>query len=115
MLGRFSRPATASVIVAVALAFCAGVLVGNRGAGGGGRGGASATARRVPNFGQTMQLITSDAIRSVTIDQRQSTLHVVLASGQRYATGYPSGYVSQVVGDVIRHEGGSALSVVSRS
>jgi hypothetical protein len=111
------KPAAVSVVlVVVALAFVAGLLVGNNQSTAS-HAGASRVSRvsrpsvNVPNFGQTLELIRNTSVRSVTLDQQTSTMSIVLVSGKHYTTAYPNGYVSQIVNAVMKHEGGSALTV----
>ncbi len=98
-MSRFFKSAAFPILIVVVLAFFASKLVGNNG------------NTKVPNFGQTISLINSGGVKYVTLDQKNNSMSVVLPDGQRYSVGYPNGYVSQIINDVTKNEGYSALQV----
>ncbi|MGH2835481.1 MAG: ATP-dependent zinc metalloprotease FtsH [Solirubrobacteraceae bacterium] len=98
-MSRFFKSAAFPILIVVVLAFFASKLVSGNG------------KSSVPNFGETLGLINHHGIRSVTLDQKDNSMSVVLPNGQKYSTGYPNGYVSQIIKDVTKTEGGTALNV----
>jgi cell division protease FtsH len=103
-MSRFFKSAAFPILIVVVLAFFASKLVG------------TGSKSEVPNFGQTMALINNGGVRSVTLDQKDNSMSVVLnPSGQKYSTGYPNGYVSQIIHAVTLKEGGPALNVEDTS
>jgi cell division protease FtsH len=102
-MSRFFNSAAFPILIVVVLAFFASKLVSSGG------------SARVPNFGQTIQAINNGLVRSISLDQKDNSMSVVLTSGQKYSTGYPNGYVSQIINDVTKNEGPSALNVQDTS
>jgi cell division protease FtsH len=102
-MSRFFKSAAFPILIVVVLAFFASKLVG------------TGSHSPVPNFGQTLSLIGHHGVRSVTLDQKDNSMSVVLTDGTKYSTGYPNGYVKQIVDTVTKVEGGSALNVEDTS
>jgi cell division protease FtsH len=102
-MSRFFKSAAFPILIVVVLAFFASKLVGSSG------------KTNIPNFGQTLAYIHDGGVRSVTLDQKNNSMQVVLADGTKYSTGYPNGYVSQIITDVTKAEGGPALTVQDTS
>jgi cell division protease FtsH len=105
-MSRFFKSAAFPILIVVVLAFFASKLVGT--------GHGSPT----PNFGQTLSYINNHMVNSLTLDQKDNSMTVVLnraAGGLKYSTGYPNGYVSQIISAVTKNEGGSALNVQDTS
>ncbi|WP_249021665.1 ATP-dependent zinc metalloprotease FtsH [Conexibacter sp. S30A1] len=98
-MSRFFKSAAFPILIVVVLAFFASQLVGNT------------TTKQVPTFGQTLKLITERNVTSVNLDQRDNSMTVVTTEGLKYTTGYPNNYVSTIINDVERYEGGAALQV----
>ncbi len=98
-MSRFFKSAAFPILIVVVLAFFASQLVG------------STTTKQVPTFGQTMKMITERSVTSVNLDQRDNSMTVVTSEGLKYTTGYPNNYVSTIINDVQRYEGGAALQV----
>jgi cell division protease FtsH len=98
-MSRFFKSAAFPILIVVVLAFFASKLVGNSG------------KTTPPNFGQTVQLINNNGVRSITLDQKDNSMSVVLVNGDKYSTGYPNGYVTQLIDDVTKTEGYSAVNV----
>ena len=102
-MSRFFKSAAFPILIVVVLAFFASKLVGNSG------------SRTVPTFGQTLAAINQGAVKSVNLDQKNNSMTVVTIEGQKYTTGYPNNYVSTIINDVQKHEGGAALVVQDTS
>jgi cell division protease FtsH len=102
-MSRFFKSAAFPILIVVVLAFFASQLVGNT------------TTKQVPTFGQTLKLITERNVTSVNLDQRDNSMTVVTTEGLKYTTGYPNNYVSTIINDVERYEGGAALQVQDTS
>jgi cell division protease FtsH len=102
-MSRFFKSAAFPILIVVVLAFFASKLVSN------------SSGSKPLNFGETMTQINSGGATSVTLDQKDNSMSVVLQDGTKYSTGYPNGYVSQIIKDVTKHEGGPALNVEDTS
>jgi cell division protease FtsH len=102
-MSRFFKSAAFPILIVVVLAFFASKLVGNTG------------KTQVPSFGTTIQSIKSGAVRSVSLDQKDNSMNVVLLNGTKYTTGYPDNYASTIINDVLTKEGGSSLQVQDKS
>ncbi len=98
-MSRFFKSAAFPILIVVVLAFFASKLVGSNG------------PSTVPNFGQTIEKIQNNGVLSVSLDQKDNSMSVELTDGQKYSTGYPNGYVSQIINDVTKNEGYNALNV----
>jgi cell division protease FtsH len=99
-MSRFFKSAAFPILIVVVLAFFASKLVD------------SSSGAKIPNFGETIQAINNRGVSSVTLDQKDNSMNVVLIpSGQKYTVGYPNGYVSQIISDVTKNEGPQALQV----
>ncbi len=102
-MSRFFKSAAFPILIVVVLAFFASKLVSNT------------NGTQPPNFGRTMEYINNNAVQSVTLDQKDNSMTVVLndPNHTKYSTGYPSNYVSTIINAVTKHEGGAALNVQS--
>jgi cell division protease FtsH len=102
-MSRFFKSAAFPILIVVVLAFFASKLVG------------STNTKTVPTFGQTMTLIEHNGVKSVNLDQKNNSMTVVTAENLKYSTGYPNGYVSTIINEVRKNEGGPALQVQDTS
>jgi cell division protease FtsH len=102
-MSRFFKSAAFPILIVVVLAFFASKLVGTN------------SGARNYTFGQAIQQINNKAVSSVTLDQKDNSMTVVMTNGTKYSTGYPDGYVSQIVNAVQKNEGGTALQVQDKS
>src|SRR6202167_6034721 len=98
-MSRFFKSAAFPILIVVVLAFFASKLVDSN------------SGAKIPNFGETLSAIKSNNVNYVTLDQKDNSMNVVLRDGQKYSVGYPNGYVSQIISDVTKTEGYSALQV----
>jgi len=96
-MSRFFKSAAFPILIVVVLAFFASKLVG------------STNPKSVPTFGQTMTLIEHNGVKSVNLDQKNNSMTVVTSENLKYSTGYPNGYVSTIINEVRKNEGGPAL------
>jgi cell division protease FtsH len=102
-MSRFFKSAAFPILIVVVLAFFASKLVGN------------SDKPPVPSFGTTIQYIKAGDVRSVSLDQKDNSMDVVLTNGTKYTTGYPDDYASKIISDVLNKEGGSTLQVQDKS
>ncbi len=102
-MSRFFKSAAFPILIVVVLAFFASKLVG------------STNTKTVPTFGQTMTLIEHNGVKSVNLDQKNNSMSVVTTENLKYSTGYPNGYVSTIINEVRKNEGGNALQVQDTS
>ncbi len=102
-MSRFFKSAAFPILIVVVLAFFASKLV------------SSTNAQKVPTFGETMTAINTGAVKSVNLNQKDASMSVVTIENQKYTTGYPNNYVSTIINDVQKHEGGAALVVQDTS
>jgi cell division protease FtsH len=102
-MSRFFKSAAFPILIVVVLAFFASKLV------------SSTNAQKVPTFGETMTAINQGAVKSVDLNQKDDSMTVVTIENQKYTTGYPNNYVSTIINDVQKHEGGAALVVQDTS
>jgi cell division protease FtsH len=102
-MSRFFKSAAFPILIVVVLAFFASKLVGNT------------NSTPTPSFGQTMALIDSGGVKSVTLDQKDDSMAVVTKENLKYSTGYPNNYVSTIVERVKQNDGGAALNVQDTS
>jgi len=102
-MSRFFKSAAFPILIVVLLAVLASKLVDQ----------SNTTAP--PSFGTMVQEINSGhLVKKLTLDQKDNSATVVLNSGVTYSTGYPDNYVSTLIGDMIKHDGGNALDVQSK-
>ena len=95
-MSRFFKSAAFPILIVVVLAFFASKLVG------------TSNGQKPASFGTALEQIQSKAVTSVTLDQKDDSMTVVLINGKSYSTGYPPNYVSTIVNDVKQYEGGPA-------
>jgi cell division protease FtsH len=99
-MSRFFKSAAFPILIVVVLAFFASKLVDNN------------SGAKIPNFGETIQAINNGGVSSVTLNQKDNSMNVVLSpSGQKYSVGYPNGYVQTIINDVAKKEGYQAVQV----
>ncbi|HEX3802072.1 MAG TPA: ATP-dependent zinc metalloprotease FtsH [Solirubrobacteraceae bacterium] len=98
-MSRFFKSAAFPILIVVVLAFFASKLVG------------TTSKSESFTFGQTVQSIRAGDVKSVTLDQKDDSMSVILNNGVKYSTGYPNNYVSTIVNDVNKYSGGDALNV----
>jgi cell division protease FtsH len=99
-MSRFFKSAAFPILIVVVLAFFASKLVDNN------------SGAKIPNFGETIQAINNGGVSSVTLNQKDNSMNVVLSpSGQKYSVGYPNGYVQTIINDVAKKEGYQAIQV----
>ena len=102
-MSRFFKSAAFPILIVVVLAFFASKLV------------STTDTSKSYNFGQTMALIESGGVNSVTLDQKDLNMEVVTKENQKYSTGYPPGYVSKIIDAVRTNDGNNALYVQDTS
>ncbi len=102
-MSRFFKSAAFPILIVVVLAFFASKLV------------STTDTTKTPNFGQTMALIESGGVTSVTLDQKDFSMAVVTKENLKYSTGYPIGYVSKIIHAVRADDGDQALNVQDTS
>jgi cell division protease FtsH len=102
-MSRFFKSAAFPILIVVVLAFFASKLVGD-----------SSKAKSF-SFGTALQQIDNKAVNSVTLDQKDNSMTVVMTNGTKYSTGYPNNYVTTLINSVKKNEGGAALNVQDTS
>ena len=104
-MSRFFKSAAFPILIVVVLAFFASKLVDQ----------SNKTAP--PSFGTMVQQINNGLVQKLTLDQKDNSATVVLkasAGGGTYSTGYPDNYVTTLISDTIKNDGGNALDVQSK-
>ncbi len=102
-MSRFFKSAAFPILIVVVLAFFASKLVG------------TTDRNPTPTYGQTIQNIQAGNVKSLTLDQKDNSMSVVLTNGTKYSTGYPDAAVKEIQNDVIKQSGGAALNVEDTS
>jgi cell division protease FtsH len=104
-MSRFFKSALFPIVIVVVLALFASKLVD------------SSTKTTSFTFGEMIAQIKQGpkVVSSVTLDQKNDSATVVLTDGTKYSTGYPNNFVSTIVQDVDKYEGGSAMIVQDTS
>ncbi len=102
-MSRFFKSAAFPILIVVVLAFFASKLVGD------------SNKAKTFSFGTALEQIENRDVSSVTLDQKNNSMTVVMTNGTKYSTGYPNNYVSTIVNNVKKYEGGAALNVQDTS
>jgi cell division protease FtsH len=102
-MSRFFKSAAFPILIVVVLAFFASKLVGE------------SNKTPAPSFGTLVTQIKTKQVKSITLDQKDNSVAVVLNNNVKYTTGYPDNYVTTLINDTIANEGGPALQVQSKS
>ncbi len=102
-MSRFFKSAAFPILIVVVLAFFASKLVG------------TTTGSPTPTYGQTIESIQAGDVTSITLDQKDNSMSVVLKGGKKYSTGYPDAAVKEIQNDILKTEGGAALTVEDTS
>jgi cell division protease FtsH len=102
-MSRFFKSAAFPILIVVVLAFFASKLVDQP------------TVTNPPTFGQLISDINSGQVKTLTLDQKNNSASVVLKNNVKFTTGYPDYYVSTLINDTIKYDGGPALNVQSKS
>jgi cell division protease FtsH len=102
-MSRFFKSAAFPILIVVVLAFFASKLVSD------------SSKTNNYTFGNLVQQINSGDIHTVTLDQKNNSVAVVMTNGTKYTTGYPNNYSSTLINDVLTHEGGQAVDVQDTS
>jgi cell division protease FtsH len=91
-MSRFLKNATFPILIVVVLAFFAQRFLGQN------------ESKPKPNFGQFLEQIDNNQVKSVTINTRDNTLDVTEADGKtKYETGYPDNYEPKLIDTLQKH------------
>jgi cell division protease FtsH len=91
-MSRFLKNATFPILIVVVLAFFAQRFLGQN------------ESKPKPNFGQFLEQIDNNQVKSVTINTRDNTLDVTEADGKtKYETGYPDNYEPNLIDTLQKH------------
>jgi cell division protease FtsH len=103
-MSRFFKSAAFPILIVVVLAFFASKLVDQ------------STSAKPYTFGELVSDINSGQVKQITLDQKNNSATVVLTHNDgTFTTGYPDNYSTTLINDTIKHEGGPALNVQSKS
>jgi len=103
-MSRFFKSAAFPILIVVVLAFFASNLVDQ------------STSAKPYTFGELVSDINSGQVKQLTLDQKNNSATVVLTHNDgTFTTGYPDNYSTTLINDTIKHEGGPALNVQSKS
>jgi cell division protease FtsH len=102
-MSRFFKSAAFPILIVVVLAFFASKLVGESG------------KPKAASYGTTIQYIEHKLVKTVSLDQKNNSMTVVLTNGTKYTTGYPDQGVATIQNAVLKYEGGAALEVQDKS
>ncbi len=100
-MSRFFKSAAFPILIVVVLAFFAQKLIG------------STSHSPKPNFGQLLQALDQNQVRSMTLDQKANSVSVTLTNNQKFTVGYPDFYAPTLIKDATTH--GAILDVQSKS
>jgi cell division protease FtsH len=102
-MSRFFKSAAFPILIVVVLAFFAQKLIGS--------------SSHSPNykFGNLVQQIKGDKIKSLSLDQKANSANVTLKNGQSYSVGYPNSYANTLINETIKVDGASSVDVGSKS
>src|SRR6476619_5147963 len=85
-MSRFLKNATFPILIVVVLAFFAQRFLGQN------------ESKPKPNFGQFLEQVDNNQVKSVTINTRDNTLNVTELDGKtKYETGYPDNYEPELI------------------
>jgi cell division protease FtsH len=91
-MSRFLKNATFPILIVVVLAFFAQRFLGQN------------ESKPKPNFGQFLEQIDNNQVKSVTLNTRDNTLDVTETDGKtKYETGYPDNYEPQLIETLQKH------------
>jgi cell division protease FtsH len=102
-MSRFFKSAAFPILIVVVLAFFASKLVSESG------------KPKAASYGTTIQYIQHKLVKTVSLDQKDNSMTVLLTNGTKYTTGYPDQGVATIQNDVLKYEGGAALEVQDKS
>src|SRR6202048_1644499 len=100
-MSRFFKSAAFPILIVVVLAFFAQKLIG------------STNHSPKPNFGQLLQALDQNQVKSMTLDQKANSVAVTLTNNQKFTVGYPDYYAPTLIKDATTH--GAVLDVQSKS
>jgi cell division protease FtsH len=92
-MSRFFKSAAFPILIVVVLAFFASKLVGN------------STKSTNYTYGDLVQQVKTGEVRSLTFDQKDNSVSVVLDNGKKYSTGYPDSQSSYLINEAINTDG----------
>jgi cell division protease FtsH len=91
-MSRFLKNATFPILIVVVLAFFAQRFLGQH------------ETKPKPNFGQFLEQVDNNQVKSVTLNTRDNTLNVTEIDGKtKYETGYPDNYEPKLVDTLQKH------------
>jgi cell division protease FtsH len=91
-MSRFLKNATFPILIVVVLAFFAQRFLGQN------------ESKPKPNFGQFLEQVDNNQVKSVTLNTRDNTLNVTEVDGKtKYQTGYPDNYEPKLVDTLQKH------------
>ena len=104
-MSRFFKSAAFPILIVVVLAFFAQKLIG------------SSSKEPSYTFGQLVQQIQNNEVKSLSLDQKQNSASVTLDNGQKYSVGYPDSYANTLINSAIKDDsnGGQTINVESKS
>ncbi len=102
-MSRFFKSAAFPILIVVVLAFFAQKLIG------------STTKTATPTFGALVNQVKDGQVQSLTLDQKDNSVAVVLKDGTKYTTGYPDSYSSTLINDSINDDGQNSVIVQDKS
>jgi cell division protease FtsH len=91
-MSRFLKNATFPILIVVVLAFFAQRFLGQN------------ESKPKPNFGQFLEQVDNNQVKSVTLNTRDNTLNVTETDNKtKYETGYPDNYEPQLIATLQKH------------
>jgi cell division protease FtsH len=97
-MSRFLKNATFPILIVVVLAFFAQRFLGQN------------ESKPKPNFGQFLEQVDNNQVKSVTINTRDNTINVTEADGKtKYQTGYPDNYEPKLIDTLQKHNVGTSV------
>ena len=84
-MSRFFKSAAFPILIVVVLAFFAQKLIG------------SSSHQQKQTFGNLLAELDTGQVKSMSLHTKDNTVDVTLLTGQKYTTGYPDGYASQLI------------------
>ena len=102
-MSRFFKSAAFPILIVVVLAFFASKLVGN------------SSKSTNYTYGDLVQQVKTGEVRSLTFDQKDNSVSVVLDNGKKYSTGYPDSQSSYLINEAINTDGENSVQVQDKS
>src|SRR5947209_3318122 len=85
LMSRFFKSAAFPILIVVVLAFFAQKLIG------------SSSHQQKQTFGNLLAELDTGQVKSMSLHTKDNTVDVTLLTGQKYTTGFPDGYASQLI------------------